>query len=323
MGIAEHFHISPFFRTQCKRLILLFTLALTLLQGQNTPYFDGSRAMELLEAQCAFGPRYPGSAAHDSTAQYFEKFLKPLADELKIYPTTVINPQTNQPVRLVNLLARFTPEAPDHIMFLAHWDTREIAEKDPDPIRQKQPILGANDGASGVAILLALAEILKAYPPNMGVDLLLVDGEDMGLHTQMETWGLGTKAVAHQLPRPYPRYAICLDMVGDAELDLPMEPYSVRQAPELVAWVWSIGEQLGYTQFRRELGPAVYDDHRVLYLNTGIPAIDIIDFHYPNAETNYWHTQADTPDKCSAESLEAVGTVVTTLIYLESEQYNK
>jgi len=298
--------------------ILFFSL-LSLLWTQDIPYFDGSIAMQHLEKQCEFGPRYPGSEAHEKMAKYFEQFLKPLSDDLMVMHEQVLHPMSSDTVNLTNLLARYNPDHPFRLLFLAHWDTREIADKDPAEENRKTPILGANDGASGIAVLMALAQILNYAPTEIGIDLLFVDGEDMGVNSQSDSWGLGTREFSKRMPLPYPEYAVCLDMIGDAELDLPIEQFSYMQAPDVVGKIWGIASMLGYTQFKMEMGSPILDDHRVLWQNTKIPSVDIIDFHYPNKDMNYWHTLEDTPDKCSPASLEAVGTVITTLIYTENE----
>ncbi len=292
---------------------------LAIVSGQSAPFFDGTKAFEYLTKQCDFGPRVPGTEAHRQTAEWMISVLSPLADETLTLPSTVTHPMHGTDVDLTNILARFNPQNENRLMFLAHWDTREIADQDPNPDNRDKPIPGANDGASGVAVLLTLAGILHDYPVEIGVDLLFVDGEDMGVPGKAGTFALGTKSIAKKLPWPRPRYAVLLDMVGDANAHFPMEVYSVIQAYPVVKKIWNIAEDLGYTQFRKERGIAIEDDHRVLYLETGIPAIDIIDFNYPDEKTNYWHTLEDTPDKCSAETLEAVGNVITTLIYRENQ----
>jgi hypothetical protein len=303
-------------RIQERLVFLIILLGLnTALVGQDFPYFDGQRAYDLLKIQCDFGPRYPHSPGHQKMITFLGDFLEPLADTLLILPVEVVHPRTGKPVSLTNFLARFNPDQPDRVLLLAHWDTRAVADQDPEPANRTQPILGANDGASGVAILLHLAEILHANPQSMGIDLLLVDGEDMGIPGQPQSYGLGTREFARQLPKPAPRAAICLDMVGDAQLELFIERYSLNQAPELVREIWNLAEHLGYPQFKNQLGTAIVDDHRIFYEITGIPALDIIDFQYPNSETNYWHTLEDTPDKCSPASLEVVGTVMTAWLY--------
>ena len=289
-------------------------------RGQQVPYFDGERAFELLEAQVAFGPRYPGSPGHAATTAFLEDYLRSRAHQLRIQRTSRDHPYKDAPLLIINFLARFNPSARSRVMILAHYDTREWADQEDDPHKRSQPILGANDGASGVAILLVLADILSQEPPAIGVDLLFVDAEDLGKSGELENYSLGTKAflldMTELLGGTRPRYAVLLDMVGDAQLSLPYEYYSWRGTRRLTQRIWNLALDLGYTQFRTELGAAIYDDH-VPLLEAGIPTVDIIDFSYPNTEENYWHTLEDTPDKCSAESLEAVGTVIIHLIYGE------
>ncbi len=288
--------------------------------GQQVPYFDGSRAFELLEKQVALGPRFPGSPGHAALVSLLTDYLEPRAHELKIQTTSRSHPYQDGPLPITNILARFNPTARKHVLLLAHYDTRAIADQDPDPGNRSKPILGANDGASGVAVLLMLADIFARDVPPIGVDLLFVDAEDVGRSGDLENFSLGTKAFLPEMNELLggvrPQYAVLVDMVGDAELTLPMEYNSWRDARKLVNRIWNLARELGYSQFRFEMGAQIYDDH-VPLLEAGIPAVDIIDFDYPNTEKNYWHTLEDTPDKCSAGSLEAVGTVLTTLIYSE------
>jgi len=209
-------------------------------------------------------------------------------------------------------------------MLMAHWDTREFADQDPDINNHKLPIIGANDGASGVAVLLTVAEILYNLPPlNIGIDLLFIDGEDQGRSGDPESFGLGTQAFAKHVPDPRPQFAICLDMVADYEQHFPIEHFSLKQAPEVVQAIWSLANELGYTQFENRIGNAIMDDHYFLYKYAKIPAIDIIDFDYPNSEINYWHTISDVPKHCSTKSLEAVGNVITQFIYLQDAEYTR
>ncbi len=289
--------------------------------GQQGPYFDGREAFRLLEAQTALGPRYPSSPGHAAMTAFLEEHLRPLAHELTIQVTRQPHPYQGDTLEIVNFLARFNPAGPGRILVLAHYDTRAVADQDPDPANRDRPILGANDGASGVAVLLHLAELMAREPPSVGVDLLFVDAEDMGRSGDLDNFCLGTKAFVREMDQLLggnrPRYAVLLDMVGDAQLRLPIEYYSWRDARELVQRIWKLAQDLGYPQFVFESGPAIYDDHIPL-LEAGIPAVDIIDMEYPTADVpGYWHTLEDTPDKCSPESLEAVGTVITTLIYSE------
>jgi len=304
----------------CSLLVGWLLLGGVVVYGQQIPHFDGYRAFELLEKQVALGPRFPGSPGHAALVSLLTDHLKPIAHELKIQRTSQNHPYQKSRLSITNILARFNPQARKHVLLLAHYDTRPIADRDPDPGNRSKPILGANDGASGVAILLMLADILAGEAPPIGVDLLFVDAEDMGRSGDLDNFSLGTKAFLPEMNEllggSRPQYAVLVDMVGDAELTLPMEYHSWRDARQLVLRIWNLARELGYDQFQFEIGAAVYDDH-VPLLEAGIPAVDIIDFDYPNTEKNYWHTLEDTPDKCSAESLEAVGTVLTTLIYSE------
>lgn len=291
-----------------------------ILNAQPIPYFSGPEAFELLLEQVEFGPRYPGSAGHRKMTGFLADFLRQRADELIVHNTQVIEPATGRPIPATNYLARFNGTVNERIMLMAHYDTRQIADEDPDPTKRNEPVPGANDGASGVAILLQIATILVNQKPEVGVDLLFVDAEDMGRPGMADSYGLGSQAFVKEIndvmEGRLPRYVVLLDMVGDSLLTLPMEQYSWNYARDVTLAVWNIGEELGYAQFVRKLGGAVFDDH-VPFLRAGIPAVDLIDMDYPSTTENYWHTTMDTPDKCSAESLEAVGTVITTLIFRE------
>ena len=290
--------------------------------GQNAPPFDGTRAMSLLLKQCDFGPRYPGSAGHEQMKKFMQHFLQPLSDSLYIMDEKISHPYERRYITLTNYLARYNLGAVYRIMLMAHWDTREFADQDLIIENRSLPILGANDGASGVAVLLTLAEILYALPPlNIGVDLLFVDGEDMGKSGDPDKFGLGTQAFAKHIPEPRPQFAICLDMVADQEQHFPIEQFSLQQAPDIVQAIWSLANELGFTQFENRVGNAVMDDHYYLYKYAKIPAIDIIDFEYPNNDVNYWHTLQDIPENCSAKSLEAVGSVMTHFIYKIDGEY--
>ena len=307
------------YRDRIMRTFILILLAFCF--GQNPPQFDGKRAMDLLITQCAFGPRFPGSSGHIQMKMFMENFLHPLSDSLYIMDEKISHPYERRYITLTNYLSRYNVDAAYRIMLMAHWDTREFADQDLNPENRSLPILGANDGASGVAVLLTLAEILHTLPPlNIGVDLLFVDGEDMGKSGDPDKFGLGTQAFAKHVPEPRPQFAICIDMVADQEQHFPIERFSLQQAPDIVQSIWTLANDLGYPQFENRIGPAVMDDHYYLYKYAKIPAIDIIDFEYPNKDVNFWHTLQDIPENCSTESLEAVGTVMTHFIYKIDEE---
>jgi len=295
---------------------IIIILTISLCYGQEIPSFDGNRAMDLLIAQCDLGPRYPESKGHLLMKSFFEKFLYPLSDSLHIMDEKISHPYERHYINLTNYVAQFNIYAKYRIMLMAHWDTREFADQDLDPKNRSLPILGANDGASGVAVLLSIAEILKNYPlTKIGVDLLFVDGEDQGKSGDPDKFGLGTQAFSKHISKFNPHHAICIDMVADHEQNFPIEQFSLMQAPEIVEAIWSLANELGYNQFENRIGKAIMDDHYYLYKYAKVPAIDIIDFDYPNKYENYWHTLKDTPENCSAISLEVVGTVMTHYIY--------
>jgi Zn-dependent M28 family amino/carboxypeptidase len=213
-------------------------------------------------------------------------------------------------LRLRNFLARFRPQATDRVLFVAHWDTRPVAEKSQNLAAQRMPTPGANDGASGVAVLLGVADALKAKAPTIGVDLLFADGEDYGDFTDSTETLLGSRYFAKHLPPGYTTlFAVVFDMVGDKDLEILQEGYSISGAPEVVQRVWRTAEQRGHGRvFVNRAGQPLTDDHVPLQ-QAGIRAIDVIDFDFP-----YHHTTEDTIDKVSAESLQIVGDVAVALV---------
>jgi Zn-dependent M28 family amino/carboxypeptidase len=216
---------------------------------------------------------------------------------------------------MTNIFGRFQQNNPNRILLLAHWDTRPRAERDEDSTKREQPILGANDGASGVAVLLEIARHLKETKPNIGVDILFVDGEDYGEEGDLSRYLLGAKYFAKNFHFEHPpQFGILLDMVGDAELEIRKEKASQHFANDVVELVWNTANELGVTQFSELEGPSLIDDH-IPFNEAGIKCIDLIDFNYPNETKNYWHTTQDTPEHCSAKSLEAVGKVLLHVIY--------
>ena len=291
--------------------ILLFSLALNI----DVPYFDGNKAYEYLVKQCDFGYRYPGSMEHVNMKNYFIEFLDGKSDELIVYDHSIKHPYTGEEITLFNLFSRYNVHLENRILLLAHWDTREIADMDKNIENHQKPILGANDGASGIAILMHLSEILSNNPlENIGVDILFVDGEDMGRNGELKNFCLGTKLFSKNLMAPYPKFAICLDMVADKDPEFKMEYFSYIQAEKELKQIWVLANNLGFKEFTYEITNPIYDDHRALYVETGIPSIDIIDFDYP-----YWHTIEDTVDKCSANTLSIVGTLMCEFLYRKDQ----
>jgi len=262
--------------------------------------FDAARAFRDLVRQCDFGPRVPGSQGHQDCAAWLSRELARNADSVRQDRFSVA--VKGRKLELVNIEATFNPEGRGHVLLCAHWDTRPVADRDPDPGNREKPIPGANDGASGVAVLLEIGRALKAHPPKQRVTIVLFDGEDYGSSpTEMF---YGSRRYASCYTGPVPGWAALLDMVGDRDLRLPPERFSQQKAPRIVDRIWGAAERAGCEAFVRTPGPAVLDDHLPL-LARGIPCVDVIDFEYP-----YWHTLADTPDKCAPESLAQVGRAV-------------
>jgi glutaminyl-peptide cyclotransferase len=295
------------------RLILPVFLVLLLpaiYSAQGVPAFDKKAAFAYLEAQCAFGPRVPGSEAHLRCRDYLVKALSGFAEKVEIQPFELTFGRPPRTVEAFNIIAKFRPGLADRVLLCAHWDSRPWADEDLDPKLHSTPVLGANDGASGVAVLLEMAKIFHAQPPPVGIDLVLLDGEDEGDAGNTWSWALGSQYFAARLKKnDFPRFVVLLDMIGDRDLKITQEAYSLEYAPELMAKVWKIASDLKIKSFLPERGPAVMDDH-IPFLRLRIPAIDLLDLDYP-----YWHTSQDTPDKCSPDSLDDVGRVLVQLIY--------
>jgi len=290
-----------------------------LLMAQDVPEFNAERAFGFLEGQCAIGPRNPGTRGHREGLHFILDVISHLADTVITQRFPFSDPYSRSMFELTNIIAQFNPEMNQRVWLAAHWDTRPWADMDKNRKNRKRPILGANDGASGVAVLLELAHHFHKKSPSIGVDLIFFDGEDMGKQGDRDHFFNGSRYLAQHIPTRIPEYCILVDMVGDRDLELPIEWNSWRQAPELVSELWNLAESLALTPFQSHIGYAVDDDHVVIFEEGGIPSIDIIDFNYPNRSINYWHTLEDTPDKCNPESLKTVGTLLLHHIYRKSQ----
>jgi glutaminyl-peptide cyclotransferase len=285
--------------------------------------FVGDSALSYTRQQVAFGPRVPGTPQAQRAGDWIVQMMKARADtviEQRWTHTTADGKQL--PLR--NILARFRPEATQRVLYLTHWDTRPTADQDLILGNRGAPIPGANDGAAGVGLFIALGDALKKTPPTFGVDLLFVDGEDYGksFDAPYKDVLLGSQYFAQNLPGPdyKPMFGILWDMIGDKELNILQEGNSLRQAPEVVSRVWQHAADMGYDKyFIPRQGYDVTDDH-VPLLNKGLRVIDVIDLDYgplgPDgvAEPNYHHTMQDTMDKISAKSLQIVGDVALSLL---------
>jgi glutaminyl-peptide cyclotransferase len=283
-----------------KRSILFFFSSFVLLiaaaaENPAQDRFDGKRALADVKRQVDFGPRTMGSPAHDRIVEWIQTELK------KAGWAAEIKPAAHGTQKIQNIVGR-RGEGRPWIILGAHYDSRFFADQDPDPAKRKLPVAGANDGASGVAVLLELARVLP-QDLKARVWLLFIDAEDNGNIPGWD-WILGTRAFAAQLTEK-PDAVVIVDMIGDADLNI----YHERQSDaRLTAEIWQTAARLKFAQFIDRPKYEILDDH-VPFLERGIPAVDLNDFDYP-----YWHTTADTFDKVSAESLRAVGE--TLLVWL-------
>jgi glutaminyl-peptide cyclotransferase len=274
--------------------------------------FDGSSSFRYIETQVGFGPRVPGTEAHRRMGDWLDSLLRQRADTVIVQSWDHVTAQRDT-LPLRNFIARFNPGAEKRLLLLAHWDSRPVSDS-PRSRDSTKAVLGANDGGSGVALLLGIADVLKRAPPAAGVDLLLVDGEDYGHFTDAPADVLiGSRYYgAHQVAGPKPLYAVLFDLVADKDLQLYQEGNSLVGAPEVVELVWGTAKELGYGgYFISSPRHTLIDDHLELQ-KAGIRAIDVVDFDYPA-----WHTTEDTIDKVSAASLQIVGDVAVALIRRE------
>jgi len=215
-----------------------------------------------------------------------------------------------------NLMASYYPERNVRVLLGAHYDTRPWADQDSGAARDL-PVPGANDGASGVAVLLEVAYALSGWDPGFGVDLVFFDGEDYGREGDLEFYLLGSQYFVSRMGLYRPQAMILVDMVGDADLQIPMEGYSLHTSPELTHLVFAVAESLQAPGFVAAPGDTVYDDH-IPFLRQRIPAVDLIDFTY-----DAWHTTRDTPDRCSAASLESVSRVLLGTLHRLAERQHE
>jgi len=275
---------------------------------------DGVRALARVKQQVSFGPRVPGTPGHAALRAWLVAELERLGArvERQAFADTV----AGQVWPLENVIARFGPAQGRRIALLAHYDTRPWSDKDPDISRRGEPLPGANDGGSGVAVLLEVAELLHVRAPAVGVDLVFLDGEDLGRPEAPDDYCRGSKGYARRLPAKgdaaRPVAGFVFDMVGDRDLGIWDEGYSASRATNLVDVVHEAARATRASHFHEGVRHTLIDDHIPL-LEAGMPAVDIIDFDYAA-----WHTMADTPEQVSAESLAEVARVAAWIVFSSS-----
>ena len=278
----------------------------------RTTDFDGDAALGYVKTQLDFGPRIPGSQGHKRAGDWIVQMMRARAD------TVIEQRWTHRTVKgdtlpMRNILARYNPTASQRILYLTHWDTRPVSDNSVNLGERMTPVPGANDGASGTALMIALGDALKRnpLPPNVGLDILFTDGEDYGDWNKREDVLIGSTYFASHLPDSgyRPLFGVLWDMIGDKDLKIDQESFSLERAPEVVQRVWKAAADLGYSNiFVAQEGQGVTDDHLPL-LDKGLRVIDVIDYAY-----GAHHTPRDTIDQVSAQSLKIVGDVALVLI---------
>lgn len=279
---------------------------------------QAARAYEYLKQVCALGPRWSGSTGMQQQQALLEKHFTALGGKVSWQRFRVRHPITGAPVTMANLIVTWHPETKDRVLLCAHYDTRPFPDQDPDPAQRRGVFIGANDGGSGVAALMELAHLVPKLEANVGVDFVLFDGEELVYDNNRDPYFLGSRYFSQQYVRQPPdfryRSAVLLDMVADKHLQLYYEVNSIRwrDSRPLVKAIWQTAQDLGVREFVPRRGHEVRDDHLMLHNIAKIPACDIIDFDYdvPGTRRSFWHTRADTPDKCSGESIVKVGWVL-------------
>jgi Zn-dependent M28 family amino/carboxypeptidase len=268
------------------------------------PRFDQERAFQRLRDLCAFGPRNHGSEGKIKAENWIQQSLRDAGAEVTLHNFTYTPKGATEPASFRNIVARINPKQTRRVMIGTHYDTRSTADKDPDQSRSNEPIIGANDGGSGVAVLLEMAALWRDQPPPVGVDLIFFDGEDFGRTEDLEDYFLGSKAWVRDFPDYRPEWGAVLDMVGDTDFGIRKERDSLARAPAVVEKIWSAAARVGASDIVDKRGGLVYDDHTP-FLDKGVPVVLLIDFTY-----RWFHTTADTPDKCSPASLGQTGRTV-------------
>ncbi len=271
--------------------------------------FDGKRAMDYLTEICKIGPRISGTEGMKKQQELVKKHFEDQEGKVEFQRFTARQLSQRNPVDMANIIISWNPERLRRVILCSHYDTRPIADQEEDRRKWTQPFLSANDGGSGVALLMELANHMKALKTNVGIDFVLFDGEEYIFEPNRDKYFFGSEhfAQAYRPGQTRQRYvaAILLDMIGGKNARIPAEQHSYMKAGALVREIWAIAAELKCDTFQNRVGQAVQDDH--LALNAvGIPAVDLIDFDYP-----HWHRLSDVPANCSADSLEQVARVLS------------
>ena len=271
--------------------------------------FDGERAMKYLKAVCDIGPRMSGTAGMTQQQELVKRHFEKLGVKPQFQTFTARQVSTPKAVEMANMIMSWHPERNRRVIICSHYDTRPIADQEPDPRKWREKFVSANDGGSGVAFLMELAHHMKDLKTNVGVDFVLFDGEEYIFDRDRDKYFFGSEHFAQawkkRNPRPEYAAAVLLDMIAGKNVRFPVEGNSWFRAQRLAGDIWGLARELKCDVFIDKVGAEVLDDHLAL-LNVGIPAIDIIDFDYP-----HWHRLSDTPENCSAHGMVQVSKVLS------------
>mgnify|MGYP006143481421 FL=1 len=276
------------------------------------PEFSQDRAWSHLVRQLSFGPRYAGAPGQRRQLAWMVEELEFRADTVIQQKFTARDP-AGKALAMTNVVARFRPELADRVLLVANWDTRRRADGSPEPLDRKFPVPGANLNASGVAVLMEMAQLFRQQPPPVGIDLLLSDGDDYSREVQM----MGTKHFIQSMPGYRPRYAVVLQAVADANAGFPMDSASAVHAAEPARRMWEAAKRLRYDSvFVGQTAAAAANQGAVLAA-AGIPTVVVADREYGPLNLR-WHSKDDMPQYLSRETLSRVGRTLAALVYTET-----
>ena len=279
--------------------------------------FNADSCYNYLAKQVEFGYRIPSTKEHKECGKYLVSTLERFADTV-ITQDVVLTAYNGTKLESRNIIASWNPQSKNRIMLCAHWDSRPVCDEDPNAENHKIPVLGANDGASGVAVLMELARCFAVSKPNVAVDILLFDSEDYGNSSVEHSYCLGSQYWARNphTPNYRARFGILLDMVGGVGARFDKDVVSMHFASDVVNGVWKTAADMGYASlFSNEMGGSLIDDHYYVNMLSGIPCIDIIDYTKDEGFPVTWHTVNDNLENIDKTVLNAVGRVLSNYIY--------
>lgn len=284
------------------------SLAAPPVKGDMHGPLDAERCFKYLNQVCDIGTRFSGSPGMEKQQKLITDHFSKFGCQVQLQPFDAPHPLNGQPVRMNNIIISWQPEAAERVILCAHYDTRPYPDRETSPTARRGVFVGANDGASGVALFMEMAHHMEQIKPTIGVDFVLFDGEEL-VYDRQGKYFLGSEHFARRYrdepPKYQYRYGVLIDMIADKELAIYYEKNSMDYAPELAKSIWSTAQKLRVTEFKPRTRHEIQDDHLPLNDVARIPTIDIIDFDYA-----HWHTRKDIPANCSGESMAKVGHVL-------------